>query len=367
MLVYPNANVIVPMATVRRERRLPPDVTTGEVLVNEGRRVDANTPVLRGVLPSSYRIISLLAPLGVKRVSELDPTWIRVAQGETTSAGDVLAQRGTGRRAPRVLAPVDCIVTRIEPDRLILQVNPEEVVVNAITPGTVAAVRSKTAVQIESVGALIQCAWGNGRIGFGIYKQEPESGLQMLADETLLTTFRNQILLTTRPLTNQILGIARQQEVAAIIAPSMPSEMRATALAAPIPIVLTEGFGAQQMSEIVYNLLRDNLGRQTSVNATEPTRWSSERPELFIPLPAGGGLPPQPISDQPLAVGSMVRLARAPYQGQAGRVKSILDAPQTVENGMRMAGAEIQLANGQMVFAPFANIEMLGRVPDGKP
>ncbi len=365
MLVYPNASLIVPMATIRRERRLPPDVT-GKVLVRESEQVDSNTPVLSGVPPSSYRIIPMSPALGLKPTAAIDPEWIRVEQGDRAEADQILVQIGKGRRAPRIAAPVNCIVSRIEPDRLILQVDPEEIRVLATMPGTVSAIRGTTAVQIESYGALIQCAWGNGRSGFGVYKEEPEGGLQTLAGETLLTTFRHQILLTVNPLTTQILEIARQQEVVGIIAPSLSSDLRALALSIPLPIVLTEGFGAQQMSEIVYNLLRDNLGRQTALDGTEPSRWSSERPEIYIQLPRGSGMPPQPVTDQPLMVGMMVRLARNPQAGMMGRVKRILDAPQAVENGLRMAGADVQLANGQTVFAPFANIEILGRAPDGR-
>ncbi len=366
MLFYPNASYILPMTTVRRERRLPPDVTNGEVLVREGQRVDSNTPILRGARSSMYRIVSLLAPLGVRRAEDIDPGWIRVAERDSAEVGQVLAQRGTGRRARKVLAPVDCIVMRIEPGRLILQANPEEIELKAIVPGTVTSIRGRTAIQIEGVGALIQCAWGNGHSSFGIYKEEPEGGLQTLADEQLLTTFRNQILLTRKPISAQTFVIAKQQEVSAIIAPSMASSLRPVAQRTPIPVILTEGFGAQQMSEIVYNLLKNNLGRQTAIDASEPARWSSDRPEIFIPLASGGSLPPAPAKDQPLLVGSMVRMARAPLAGLAGRVKRIVETPQNVENGLRLAGVEVQLTDGRTVFVPVANIEMLGRASDNK-
>jgi hypothetical protein len=366
MPFYPNSNYIVPMATIRRDRRLPPDVTPIEVVVTEGVRVDPTTLVLRGARAGAYRIVPLLAPLGVKRADEILPEWVHIVEGDIVREDQVMIQRGTGRRAKKVLAPADSIVTRIEPDQLILRANPEEVEIRAIYSGTVTAVRGKREVQIEAVGALIQCAWGNGRSVFGIYKKEPDGGLQSLAQEELLTTFRGQVLLTVNPITSQVLQLARKQEVAGIIGPSMSSDLRSAALEISIPVILTEGFGAQKMSEIVYNLLRDNMGRQAAVDAVEPMRFSSELPEIFIPLPSGGSLPPMPERNQALVAGAMVRITRAPRAGIAGRVKRVIETPQVLDNGLRVAGAEVQLANGQTAFVPLGNLEMLGRALDGR-
>ena len=360
MPFYPNAHFILPLTTIRRERQLPPDTTPLEVLVKEGQqRVEADTPVLRGARSSSYRIVSLREPLRLKPTAEIDPSWIRVAVNDHVSEGDTLAQRGSGRRAPRAIAPVDGLVIRVDADRLILQANPEEIEIRAVAPGAVAAVRGRTTVLIESNGVLIQGAWGNGRNAYGLYAEEPEGGLQTLADEQLLTTLRGQILLLTRPLTRDVLTIARRQEVIGIIAPSMSSTLRVVALDSPIAVILTEGFGEQQMSQIVYNLLLDNRGRQTVLDAVEPSRWLSDRPEIFIQLPSSGSQPPE--HDQPLAAGMMVRLARAPYSGMTGTVRRVIDTPRALENGLRLAGAEIQLTGGKVVFAPIANIELLGR------
>ena len=362
MQFYPNATYVIPLTTIRRERRLPPDVTS-EVLVKEGLNVEPGEVLIRGARASGYLLIDLLEGLGVRHAEAIDPLWIQVSQGELVQPNQLLAQRGSGRRAKRILSPADALVARIEPALIVLQTNPQPIELRSPTPGKVTAVHGSTAVQVELAGMLIQCAWGNGRNVYGVYRLEPEGGLETLADETLLTTFRGQILLTPQPLTAKSFDIAMQQEVSGIIAPSMSSELRTTALRLRIPVVLTEGFGAQQMSEIVYNLLRDNLGRQAAVDATEPTRWSSDRPEIIIPLPSNRGMPPPPERDQPLTVGATVRLTRAPLAGTSGRVRKVIESPRAVENGLRVVGAEVQLSNGRTVFAPIANIELLGRAP----
>jgi hypothetical protein len=110
-------------------------------------------------------------------------------------------------------------------------------------------------------------------------------------------------------------------------------------------------------------LLRDNNNRLVSINAVEPMRWSGERPELLIQLPTNISAP-LPIMDQPLAEGSVVRITRMPLQGKVGRVRKLVESPRIVDNGLRLAGAEVQLQNGEIVFVPLANLETLGRALD---
>jgi hypothetical protein len=367
MQFYPETNLILAMATIRRDRKLPDDVAAGEVLVGERQRVDPSEVVLRGARAGDYRILPINPRVfGVRKVEDILPEWIQVQPGAFVKKDAVLIQKGSNRRAPKLVAPSDCLVTRIEPDRFILQENPIPVDVKAVYGGMVSAIRSRREIQIEAVGALIQCAWGNGKNAFALVNEEPEAGLESLADEELLTTFRGQILLLRKTLTEQTITLALKQEAAGIIAPSMSSELRMKAVELPIPIVLTEGFGGQKMSEIVYNLLRDNAGRQLALDAIEPKRFSADRPEIFIPLPSGGGLPPMPDRDQPLVEGLQVRIVRAPQDGLAGRIKRVIPTPQPLDNGLRSAGAEIELPNGKVVFVPLANIEVLGRPADSR-
>jgi hypothetical protein len=368
MPFYPNTHLILPMTTIRRERKLPEGVNGLDAPVREDAKVDPDTVVLRGARAGDYRIIPLRKPLGVRRGEPLENAWIKVGVNDQLEMGRVLAERGPGRRAPRVVAPDSCIIRRIDldQDQMIIQIDPEEVDVRATFPGTVTNVTGKSSVQIESIGALIQAAWGNGKMAFGAYREEPEGGIQALADESLVTSLRGQIILLKRPLTRQALEIARVQEVGGLIAPGMPSDLRAMALNLRMAIVLTEGFGAEQMSQIVYNLLRDNLGRTIALDAVEPSRWSSDRPELFVQLPSGGSLPAAPERDQFLTVNTAVRLARAPYRGLNGTVKRLVETPRAVDSGLRLTGAEIQLSDGRIVFAPIANIELLGRAPGSR-
>src|SRR5260221_3981086 len=364
MPYYPEQTFVIGLTTIRRERRLPPGAI-GQSTPKEGQHVEAQDVVLQGALPGRYIILDAVRLLGLRRPEDLTEAMLVRQVGDTVDRGQIIARNGNGRGAKTIKAPTTAIFTAIEDGQLVLQANPEPIDIYAMCPGDITSVRGTGEILLETVGALIQCAWGNGKRAFSSYRMEPEEGIESLNPDNLTLNFRsNGIILTKSIQSQKVFTIARQNEIAAIIAPSMHADLRESALRQTIPIILTAGFGEQQMSDLLYNPLRDNLGRPAMFDATEPTRWSSSRPEIVIPLPAGVQPPPPPEADQALEEGVLVRLVRAPFEGMSGRVRRVVDTPRSVENGLRLPGAEVQLANGRTVFVPLANIEMLGRAAD---
>jgi hypothetical protein len=366
MPYYPQHRFILGLTLVRRERRLPSGAI-GEVMVQDHVPVEANTVVLRGAVSGEFLILNALEPLGLRRPDELTEDLFIAKSGDVVDRGQVIAQKGEGRRAKTLKAPIRAVLSRIEYEsgRVILQVNPEPVEVAAMCPGMVTSVRGTNEVLIETSGALIQCAWGNGKSAYSQYRVEPEEGIESLDSNSLLQQWRGTAIIMKKPiLSSKVFSIAAELEMTGIIAPSMRSDLREAALRQQLPVILTEGFGDQQMSEMVYNLLLDNQGRPALIDATEPERWSSSRPEIIIPLPSGGALPPTPEANLPLAEGSVVRITRSPYAGMSGRVRRISDIPRAVGNGLRLPGADVQLSSGRTVFVPLANLELVGRLGD---
>ncbi len=362
MPYYPAQTLILGMTVVRRDRILPPQAFSSEVQVKESDFVEAADVVAIGAIPADFTILDALRPLGLRRASDLTPEMVKVQQGDGLKEGDVILENGK-----KVLkAPAKCLLTRVENGQVILRTNPTLAEARAQCPGQVTSIRGSIGVQIESVGALIQCVWGNGKTIFSTLKEEPEEGIESLEGDILMSAYRNNAMFLRRPIASaQVFTVAAQQTISAIIAPGMHADMREVALRQSFPVILTEGFGDLQMSEMVYNLLRGNVDRPACIDAIEPSRWSSERPEIIIPL----GIrtrPPVPELDQALVEGALVRLTRAPWPGMSGRVKKVVDIPRAVENGLRLPGAEIQLQNGRMVFVPLANLEMVGRPLDAQ-
>ncbi len=357
-LYYPDQTMVLPMTTIRRERLLPPDAF-GEVLVNELQRVDAYTVVARGVIPARYLLLDLMTPFGLSDPAQvLD--YIQVEPGAVVEAGQVLAADRTKKRGPVLRAPAGGLVSQLIDGRLVLETDLTTHEIRAGFTGTVTSVRPGRGVLLETTGALIQGVWGNGQSVFGLLKSEPMGGLTALESGEFVTEWRGAIVVTAGPLTRDALRRAVTAGLGGLIGPSMHAHLREFALGLKIPIMLTEGFGAERMSAPTHGLLMDCAGKQAALEARVPQRWQGDRPEVIVPQVGERHTAP-PARDEPLRLGGDVRITRSPYLGMVGKIKSLPTSPQAIENGLRLLVAEVQLPTGRTVKIPLANLELFGR------
>src|SRR5690606_37406522 len=154
---------------------------------------------------------------------------------------------------------------------------------------------------------------------------------------------------------------AVEQRVRGIIAPAMRASLieKATALETT-SIVLTEGMDLRVTPDAIFNLLQHPDGREAVLIATEMERRQRNRPAAIIPPLAPSELPTTPRVGDPVRVGARVRLLRAPYAGLVGVVSALPLRPGVVESGLKVHGALVDLGGGRVVFAPLANLELLG-------
>lgn len=365
MAYHPATRLILKQTTVIRDRMLPPHVY-GHITVKMEDEVTARKIVAQGNAPQEFRIIDIVQLMG------LDPSdnhkiaaMIRVGQGETVAAGDLLIEprnRRQKKRGPR--APANGVVSLIDNGRIILQIDPEPVVVYARVPGVILAPLGEDGergVQIRTQGALIQGAWGNGRFAFAPYNMEPTAGLISLRQhESLLESIKGRVYVLERPITPTDLRVVVEKELGGLVAPSMPFYLRETAMMLKVPIILTEGFGQRKPTARAYEILREfERQREGAFDATMPERWQRGRPEIV--LPAGLVQPPPPPNLQnPLRVGATVRLRREPYDGLIGQVVALPDTPRRLENSLSVPAADVKLRVGTLVTVPLANLEVLG-------
>jgi hypothetical protein len=114
------------------------------------------------------------------------------------------------------------------------------------------------------------------------------------------------------------------------------------------------------MNREAREVLADYYGRQASLNAVQPARWSPDRPEVIVPDQAESNVS-VPSGKEALRVGAEVRLTREPYSGVIARVEAIPDVPQRLENGLRVRVASVALPSGKTVTVPLVNLELFGR------
>ena len=366
MTYYPETSVIMGLARIQRIRQLPRFAVPKPAPVNiiENNQVEAVTTVLMGNVLREYRILDVAQHLKIRRPKpDKVAAMINVNEGQWTLFGQELARRGPGRRAPVLLSPAEGRVIRVEDGKIIIQLSEREIEIQARIQGIIDEVEPHR-VKLSGNGAVLQCAWGNGAFRYEVYKFLPEDGFVGLSRlEVSISEYRNVVIISPLPLTKGDLLVAQQQEVAGVVAPSMPANLREFAMGLKFPVLLTEGFGQRRPTTLIYSLLQDNIGRQAAFDASTPDRWTGERPEILIPLPAGG-LPPTPALDQALWVSARVRILRAPWDGLIGEVVELPATPQRMDNGLRLLCARVRLSSEQVVLVPLANLELLGPPAD---
>ncbi len=358
-MYYADQRHTIAWTTIRRERFLP-DHSIGVVEVEDRQHVNLREIVARGAVPARYVFIEAAQFLNLRKPEALTDLLL-VETGAEVEEGQALAGKQADR-GRRVLSPVNGLVTYIGQGRIIVQETPELMELEAGLVGQVVETRPGRGVIIEAFGALVQGVWGNGRRVIGPLRMEPEDGLEGIFDDLIDRQYSGAVVVTRRALKETSLMVIEGQNFGGVIAPSMDASLYERAQEAKSAIILTQGFGDLRMSGYLLGMLDGFVGRQTTLDAVLPNRWDSQRPEIFINLPPKAGeRPPEVSINQVLREGMNVRLTRAPHIGSTGQIIDLPKTPQLLENGLRVMSALVELATGEKIRVPLANIEVFGR------
>ena len=348
---YPSQRHLLSRTTIRRERFLP---ESGEITVSPGVRVAMHDVVGHGASPAPYILIEAARELRLKDPDKLfDLLEVRI--GEQVSAGEPLAS--LGRRGRRLLAPVDAQVIDVAQGRIVLQELSAPLELEAFVNGTVVSVRRGRSVVIEAYGGVLQGVWGSNRRAIGTIRQEPSSGLENIFGNVIDAEYRGAVVVTRRTLKAVSFQVIEDQSFSAVIAPSMEPDLIDLALDTRAAILLTEGFGSRRMSNVVAQFLETMEGRQATVDALVATG----PPEVLIAVPLQPAERPlAPNLNATLQVGREVRLERGPFAGMVGHVIRLPKEPVSLDNGLKVPCAQVQLITGEKTYVPVANIEVFG-------
>ena len=362
---------VTPQTIARRTRRLP---LRGQVLVHAGDTVGPQDVVARTELPGNVQTVNLAAWLGV------DPA--RVAQalrrpvGADVRAGEVLAEtRGflrLGRR--RVVAPADGSIESLSSvtGQLVLREPPLPVEVNAYVRGVVVDVLPDEGVVVEARGALLQGIFGVGGETWGPVAVAVDSPDAELMPGRLRPEHRGHVVVGGAFVTYDALMRARELGVAAVVAGGLDDlDLRrllgrdlGVAITGSeelgLTLVLTEGFGRIRMADRAWELLAARAGRLASVSGATQIRAGVLRPEVLIPESDGAGASAEPDPGVGLALGSLVRVIRAPHFGRVGQVVELPPDLRRLETESTVRVLVVGFPeDGARVVVPRANVEIL--------
>lgn len=359
---YPATNIIMEDTVIVRDRILPPHVY-GSVTVTVDDEVTGTKVVAQGRTPEEYIIIDIAEAMGIDRrnTDKLNAV-LAVDVGDPVDPGTPLATARRRRDRKHVpVSPGEGVVNLIENGRVVLQVNRQQVRRYARIPGVVIDLIGERGVRIRSTGSVIQCAWGNGRFGFGAFYMEPETGLMSLAEQdNILSSVRGNIYVLQRPITAEDLRLVAERDLGGLVGPSMPFYLQEAARVMRVPVILTEGFGNQKMSRVSYDMLKKyQRQREGAFDASMPSRWEYGKPEIV--LPAVISRPAEPDLSHVLRTGDHVRVRVGMHTGEVGDIVFLPEKPVRLENGLRLPVAQVKLrSRPEKLLIPLANLEIMG-------
>lgn len=343
---------VLPVTLIQRKRLLP---ATGKILTRKGQKVSAAEVVAVANITPNHILLDVARGLGVP-AAEADK-YIQKQQGEEVAVGDVIAGP-VGSLAQRfVRAPQAGLVVLAGGGQVLLQLEGRPLELRAGLSGVVTELYPDQGVQVETVGALVQGVWGNGRVDAGLLSVLLKSADEELTSDRLDISLRGGVVLGGYCEDVNVLRDAEDQQLRGLILASMSSALVPEAMKVHYPIILLDGFGRLPMNSAAFKLLSTSGRREAVVNAAQWDRLAGIRPEVILPLPP---------STQPMSTTDMVefsededvRITHGPHLGKVGILNRLLGVV-TLPSGIRTQAAEIQLENDERLVLPLANLEVL--------
>jgi hypothetical protein len=356
---------------VRRTRRLP---LKGHVLVAVGDAVGPHDVVARTELPGNVQTVNVASRLGVDPAGILQT--LRKPVGADVRCGELLAEtRGFLGLAHRsVAAPADGFIESASSltGQLVLREPPIPVEVSAYLRGVVVELLPDEGVIVEARGALLQGIFGVGGETWGTVAVAVDSPDAVLTPGRLRTEHRGHVVVGGALVTYDALMRARALGVAAVVAGGLDDlDLRrllgrdlGVAITGSedigLTLVLTEGFGHIRMSDRAWELLAARAGRLASVSGATQIRAGVLRPEVLIPESDVSHAPAERDVATGLAVGTLVRVIRAPHFGRVGQVVELPPELRRLETeAMVRVLVVVFPGDGARVLVPRANVEII--------
>jgi hypothetical protein len=319
---------------ITKERLLP---LAGEVLVQVGQQVHADTIVARADLPGDVSPVNVANKLGLAPAEV--PECMLKQVGESVDEGEVLARtKGFfGLFKSECPAPITGRITNISKvtGQVMVQGPPLPVEVQAYIDGEVKQVVPRQGAVIETRATFVQGIFGVGGETRGVLQVVVSSPQEPLDVAQLPDDTSGRVLVGGALVTYDALVAARQRGAVAVVAGGFhDADLRrllGTDLGVAITgnedlgitLVVTEGFGSIAMADRTFRLLREREGGEASVNGATQIRAGVMRPEIIVSRPPEEA---QSVAESEarhapgLQKGDVVRVIRQPHFGRLGKV-----------------------------------------------
>ncbi len=348
-----NASVVQnhSLTQIRRSRLLP---VSGMVLVRVGQKVTTNEVIAEAEVPSQFHYVDVMRSFGLATPAQAERL-INRKVGEQVDKNDILAETG-GAFSRIIRSPMAGTILSIRNGQMLVETSKSKLTVNAGFTGKVTEIVKDRGAVLETDGVLIQGMWGNGKCGFGPLEIDQAQLDAELDSAILKLENRSKVLCAASCSSEQLLAAAGGLPVGGLILGSLSPELIQAAEQQAYPILVIEGYGKTRINDFSRRLLASNAGRETAINAVKWNRWTGERPELIISLPAAGDAYREIVE---LKLGQMVRVHSAPYCGQLATVDSFKEGMTTLPNHIRANAVGLKFLNNERAAIPLPNFELI--------
>ena len=351
-------------------RQLP---LKGEVLVEVGDSVSADTVVASTHIPGNVQMLNVARQLNVEVEAVAGCMLVKV--DEKIQKGQVIAEsKGLfGYFKTQLKSPIDGSFANVSniTGQALFSEPPIAIEVDAFTAGTIKEIMPQEGVIVNSKGALIQGILGIGGESHGQIVLAVDSRDEVITKDKLNDSHTGKIVIAGSYLPLDVFTHAQTLGINGIVVGGFDYDALSSILGynlgvavtgseeLGISLMITEGFGEIAMAEGTFNLFKEFEGKFASINGSTQIRAGVIRPEVMIPHTEDIDSTELKESDMIISENSPVRVIRAPYFGKVGTVVS-LPAPLVQMESETMARvAEIKFEGGDIVTIPRANLEMI--------
>jgi len=351
-------------------RQLP---LKGEVLVEVGDKVNADTVVASTHIPGNVQMLNVARQLNVE--AEAVPDCMLVKIDENIEKGQIIAEsKGLfGYFKNQLKSPIDGTLANVSniTGQALLSEPPIAIEVDAFSAGTIKEILPDEGVIVNSNGALVQGILGIGGESHGEIAVLVKSRDEIISKALINESHAGKIVIAGAYLPLDVFTHAQALGVNGIVVGGFDYDALSSILGfnlgvavtgsedLGISLMLTEGFGEIEMAEGTFNLFKQFDGKFASINGSTQIRAGVIRPEVMIPHTEDIESTELKESDMIICEGSPVRVIRAPYFGKVGEVVSLPAPLVKMESETMVRVAEVEFETGDVVTIPRANLEMI--------
>ena len=355
---------------VTKERRLP---VSGNVLVKKGETLSHDKIVAEAFLAGDPYVVKVAIYLQIEPNEIMDYMVKKV--GDRVDENEPVAKyRGFfGLVKKDVNSPVKGIIETISEGsgQVIIRGDPIPVSLDAYIPGEVIQVNENEGVVIETKAALIQGIFGVGGETHGPLKILVNSPREVLTAELVTPECKGCILVGGSQVTLDAIRKAVEVGASGVVAGGVGhidlKDFMGRDLGVAITgqeklgitLIITEGFGKMNMSDMTFKLLQKFDGELTHINGTTQIRAGVMRPEIIIPHKEIIDADAVEELTHGMVPGTPIRIIREPYFGGIGKVVSLPVNLQQMESESYVRVLEAELSDGTLVTIPRANVEII--------